>query len=335
VRLDRRVVRRVPRSLPGARARTLAASGLGARTIADRTIGARTIGAGTIGACVAVACTLPLCASAAGPRHLIERAHSGPLTALLSYLETPETHSYVVAGKRTTFRTDVDGEFRLSLVRSGRLLFSTLLGCGGCQPAGADAGDPRASIHFARLRAGTEPEALLDLFTGGAHCCFLTDVLVTGASGTRMIKELWGDPGYRLSDLDHDGVSEFVTADDRFAYTFTDYADSALPIEIVRLEGFSLVDVTRSYPQEVEADAASLWSAYLGDRSGAYPDVRGVLAAWAADEALLGRWSEASTALDLALARGDLDQGPLIAGWPRGRSYITALHRFLRASGYL
>jgi hypothetical protein len=315
VRLGRRATRLAPRPLPVPRA-------LG-------------VGSSILGVCVALACALPLGASGAGPRHVIERAHSGALTALLSYLETPETHSYVLAGKKTTFTNDVDGEFRLSLVRSGRLLFSSLLGCGGCQPAGAEAEHPRASIHFARLRAGKEPEALLDLYTGGAHCCFLTDVLVTGGPGTRIIKELWGDPGYSLADLDHDGVSEFVTADDRFAYAFTDYADSALPIKIVRLEGASLVDVTRSYPRQVAADAASLWGAYLGDRAGAYPDVRGVLAAWAADEALLGRWPAASSALDLALARGDLDQGPVIAGWPRGRRYITALHRFLTASGYL
>jgi len=295
----------------------------------------RVLGALPLSLGVLLACAAPLAASGAGPRHVVEKARSGPLTALLSYLETPQTHSYLLDGKTTTFTDDVDSEFRLSLVRSGRLLFSRLLGCSYCEPAGLEADHPQPSLHFALLRAGKDPQVLLDLYTGGAHCCFTTDILVTGGTGTRMIKQLWGDPGYRLSDLDHNGLSEFVTADDRFAYAFTDYAASLLPIKILRLEGSSLADVTRSHPAEIAADAESLWALYLKVRLGPEPDVRGVLAAWAADEALLGRWTAASAALDLALARGDLDQGPLLRGWPRGRAYITALHTFLRVSGYL
>ncbi len=167
-----------------------------------------------------------------------------------------------------------------------------------------EADHPEPSIHFDRLAAGGSPEALLDLYTGGAHCCFLTDFLLIDGSRVRMIQEAWGDPGYRLEALGGAVGSELVSADDRFAYEFTDYADSVLPIKILRLDGSALADVTRSYPREVEADAGSLWSLYLKTRAGHDGDVRGILAAWAADEALLGRWSHASAGLALALRAG-------------------------------
>ncbi len=288
-----------------------------------------------LGLCLLLGAALPLGALGATPRRVSEQARSGALSAVLSYLETAQKHSYVFQGKRTTFTTETDSAFRVSLSRSGRLLFSKLLGCDYCQPGGSEADHPRPSIHFERLAAGADPQALVDLFSGGAHCCFLTDVLLTSGSKVRMIQELWGDPGYRLADLSHDGLSEFVSTDDRFAYEFTDYADSVLPVKILRLEGASFADVTRSYPQEVEADAASLWALYLKTRRDASSDVRGILAAWAADEALLGRWTGASKALDLALARGDLARGPTLTGWPTGRKYLTALHAFLTKTDYL
>jgi hypothetical protein len=282
-----------------------------------------------------LACAVPLAASAATPRHVVEQARSGALRAVLSYLDTPQKQSYVFEGKMRTFTTDTDSDFRLSLTRSGRLLFNRLLGCDYCQPGGLEADHPEPSIHFDRLAAGGSPEALLDLYTGGAHCCFLTDFLLIDGSRVRMIQEAWGDPGYRLEALGGAVGSELVSADDRFAYEFTDYADSVLPIKILRLDGSALADVTRSYPREVEADAGSLWSLYLKTRAGHDGDVRGILAAWAADEALLGRWSHASAGLALALARGDLDHGPTLDGWPNGQAYLTALHKFLIKTRYL
>lgn len=47
--------------------------------------------------------------------------------------------------------------------------------------------------------------------------------------------------------------------------------------------------MTHAYPTEVAADAAAAWALYRRTRTSQEPDVRGILAAWAADEALLGR----------------------------------------------
>ena len=78
-----------------------------------------------------------------------------------------------------------------------------------------------------------EPEVVLDLFWGGAHCCWWTRVYrLDRARGTYVpLNHWWGDAKARsrLRDLDHDGVPEFVAADDRF--TELSYF-SADPIQI-------------------------------------------------------------------------------------------------------
>ena len=45
--------------------------------------------------------------------------------------------------------------------------------------------------------------------------------------------------------------------------------------------------------------------------------------------------AHASAALELALARGDLDHGPSLDGWPTRQKYLTALREFLSKTGYL
>src|SRR5262249_18802034 len=150
-------------------------------------------------------------------------------------------------------------------------------------------------------------QAIVDLYTGGAHCCFVTRFYELGRSGAHVVTRNWGDPGYVLKDLRHDGQTELVSADDRFAYAFAAFAFSAFPVQVWQLKDGTIADVTRSYQPEVRADAAVLWRAYLKARGSQIPDVRGILAAWAADEAMLGRWKKASSALDAVKARGDLD----------------------------
>jgi hypothetical protein len=280
------------------------------------------------------ACTL-VAAAVAAPTPHSERARLGVFGLTLSYLETTQHQSSVFEGKRTTFTTTFDNDFRVTLLRAGKTLLSRSLGCAYCVPAGLEADRPQPSLHFVRLEPQSQPTALVDLFTGGAHCCFVSYLLTPNGGHVELVRELWGDPGYRLADLGDNGRLEFVTADDRFAYAFTAYAASLLPLRILSLEGTRLVDVTRSYPAELESDARAAWRLYLQVRRGPTPDVRGVLAAWAADEARLGDWKSATAALAVALRQGELAHGPAIAGWPIGRAYLTALQRFLTRLGYL
>ena len=187
----------------------------------------------------------------------------------------------------------------------------------------------KSSIAFTDLDADGSPELILDLYTGGAHCCFLSQIFNLSLSPPTKLEHDWGDSGYALMRIN--GRTLFRTNDDAFAYVFTDYADSAFPIKLLRYDGRKLTDVTRMYPSRIASDAKSLWQGSVRDRN-QHGDVRGVLAAWAADESLLGRDSFARrNLLDLAKA-GVLDQG---VGGAKGDAYVRALWKFLARTGYV
>lgn len=82
----------------------------------------------------------------------------------------------------------------------------------------------------------------------------------------------------------------------------------------------------------VLASAAAAAAAGSGVRhidSAAAGGVR--VAAYAADEAVVGTPDSAWSLLNTALARGDLDQG---YGGAHGNKYIASVHRFLAANRY-
>jgi hypothetical protein len=122
------------------------------------------------------------------------------------------------------------------------------------------------------------------------------------------------------------------TNDDRFAYKFTDYAASGFPIVLYAIDAAGhLVDVTTSYPALIRADAATWWKAYVHLRGGRDEDTRGVLAAWCADQYLLGKQQACTAALAQASRHGWIGG----FGEPTGDAkYIALLHRTLAAWGY-
>jgi hypothetical protein len=127
---------------------------------------------------------------------------------------------------------------------------------------------------------------------------------------------------------------ELVSNDDRFAYAFTAYAASAFPLQLWRFEGGRFVDVTRSFPGQVELDAKGLWRLYETIHRERM-DVRGVLAAWLADESMLGRAAEGWARLEEIRKRGVLGPRRDLAGWPQGKAYLRELRVFLRKFGYV
>ena len=69
------------------------------------------------------------------------------------------------------------------------------------------------------------PEVVVGTYSGGAHCCFGTQVFSLRPDTAKLIlqKPESNASGY-FHDLDYDGVSEFVTFDDSFAYEYCPYA---------------------------------------------------------------------------------------------------------------
>ena len=171
----------------------------------------------------------------------------------------------------------------------------------------------------------------MDLFSGGAHCCWSTAVFRASKGSYRSRVASWGNGFYRLRDIDHDGRPEFLTSDDRFAYAFAPYAFSLRPIRIMVFTGRRFADRTRRFPGRIRGDMKGLDELIAG--ASAEDDLRGAIAARVADLYLLGRDAEVDDYLAAALQDGRLD-GDKTTG-PTGRKYKPALLKFLRKTGYI
>ncbi|MGH3017134.1 MAG: hypothetical protein ACRDLU_02025 [Gaiellaceae bacterium] len=190
----------------------------------------------------------------------------------------------------------------------------------------------RPKLHVRDLDADGEVEVWVDTYTGGAHCCDESRFFrwLPARNAYRMTFHSWGNAPYRAKNLDGRARVELLSGDDRFAYVFTSFAGSPFPIRIWQFDSGRLRDVTRLFPGQVELDAKGLWRTYLEHTRN--DDVRGVLAAWQADQYLLGREDEGWQELERALKRGDL-KGPN-GFWPTGRRYLRELRAFLVKMGY-
>jgi hypothetical protein len=255
--------------------------------------------------------------AAAAPRPHVERVRSGAVEAVFSY-------TYDAAKSRFAHE-------HLTIRRGGVVRFAASLRrrpCSFCelQPANYFSHVPSVSIRD--LDGDGEPEVVLDLYWGGAHCCWFTKVFryLPRARTYRALTHVWGNVRYRLKDLDGDSHDEFLTADDRFAYAFASFADSTFPVRILGYRDGRFAFVTTAYPAEIGRDATAQWRLAMAKRR---LDNQGILAAWAADECLLGHASTAFATLDHLRRTGRLrgEQAPA--------AYVRHLRRFLRRTGYL
>jgi subtilisin-like proprotein convertase family protein len=225
-------------------------------------------------------------------------------------------------------------KLRISVVRAGRRVLDVPIERLVCRDCAAS----RPVDIVVRDLDGGEPEVLVDLFTGGAHCCAVSLILRWDGAAHRYRSTFhyWGNYGRRLADLDHDGRPEFVASDERFVYTFTAYVFSAAPIQIWSFRAGKLSDLTRSYPTEIAKHAASLGRYFLKrTKPEKDTDLRSYVASYVADEYLLGRPDVARRALDGALRHGLLYRGKTYLGWPAGRVFVAELMHDLKKWGYI
>jgi hypothetical protein len=241
------------------------------------------------------------------------------------------TATFTFQGKVPSFHG-----LRLTIARAGTVVYDQPVVskfCASlCWPGPAVAVQ-RPAVQVVDLEHNGEPDVVLDLYSGGAHCCTVVQIFSFDAAANTYVKtdQVFGDPDARVVDLRHDGRFEFLTADDSFAYRFTDFAASGLPIEILTFAGGHFTDVTRSYPALVAKDAAFWLKAFKSMAREHYPDSVGVIAAWAADEDLLGHVKLVNRSLRQQAAAGHLN-APGAAG---GTKFIASLQKFLRRRGYL
>jgi hypothetical protein len=252
---------------------------------------------------------------------------AGPITA---------TMTATGAASGTTI-SDASG-LRLTIARGGSIAFSAALrpcrfGCTDSDPTGARF----AEVRLADLDGDGEAEALVDRSDGFTPCCTLETAILrrdpaTGGYGE--IDRHWGET-YHVTDLDRDHHAELVTGDLRFYQRFAPrVAGFQLPVKILQLRGAALVDVTRAHPAQIRKHVRSL--SHLIRSTGAIADGRrpgsrtlaraGLmpqLAAYDAEERLLGRRAVGDRRVSSEVARGHVSRG-----------FRRELRRFLSRMGY-
>ena len=253
-----------------------------------------------------------------GWRHVTVKRQSGRIEATLSYEARAVDQKY----RRMT----------LVVRRSGTMVIDWLF------QAGYEAG---VALTLRNVWGNGDPEALVEIQTGGQICCAKIGVArVGGGQGGRVI---FHDFGNGWGGSRHEGTFDFVSSDTGFFCYFSDCASSSDgPIQIFAIDraGSRFLDVTRSRPDLIAADAARQWQAYRHEIVGKeywrykHPgyDPLGVLAPWCADQYLLGRKDHCSRVLERALAKGYLNGPQEIA--TGGQAAISRLQTTLTAWGY-
>jgi hypothetical protein len=257
--------------------------------------------------------------AAAAPRPHVERAQSGTVQAVFSY-------SWDAAKFRFSRQ-------HIAISRDGTTRFSAYLrkppGNGvNAQPAGFFS--HKRSVSLTDLDGDGEPEVVLDLYWGGAHCCWYSQIYGYDAATQhyRPLVHVWGNVNYVLADLDHDGRQELVTRDDRFSYAFASFADSRWPVRILAYRAGKLTIVTKAYTSEIKRDSASLWHEAMA-RGRRKASNQGMMAAWAADQCMLKRCTVAFQSI------ASLSKTGRVHGDLKPAAYERRLRAFLKRTDYL
>ncbi|MDQ3020373.1 MAG: hypothetical protein M3R36_07365 [Bacteroidota bacterium] len=98
-------------------------------------------------------------------------------------------------------------------------------------------------------------EILIDMYSGGAHCCTYLVAAVIKENKFKILDTIyWGNSFYTIEDLNKDGRKEIFGASDIFAYAFTNFAQSEDPILIYGFENNKFKNVTKNFPDIVKKD---------------------------------------------------------------------------------
>ncbi|MCX6093456.1 MAG: hypothetical protein NTY63_01365, partial [Candidatus Bipolaricaulota bacterium] len=175
------------------------------------------------------------------------------------------------------------------------------------------------------------PDAIVNLYSGGAHCCFDVAVYDLGPPLRRIgfPSPPGGNSSGVFEDLDGDGILEYQTADDSFAYAYCCFATSpAVPV-VLRFDPktFAYVPATFAFP------------AILDDAIGR--DLG--LAEQGAAGSVLGEWDETSKCSVLPLVLDYLYAGRIAEAWdalaryypfPDSAAFRAEIERIVYASPY-
>jgi hypothetical protein len=248
-----------------------------------------------------------------------QSAHSGDVSAAFSF-----------TGTAPNFKGQ-----RLKIVRAGKVLYNRPVNSPLCgEECGPTSGSHASSLTVRDIESNGQPDVILSLFSEGANCCFLDQIFSLNPGRTAYVKteRNFDTYGATIKDLARNGRYEFLSADPAFVGQFTDNAGSGAPIQVLTFSTRRFHDVTRHYPKLIAADAASWLKLFKHTQT--KDDTVGLIAAWAADEELLGHNPLVQSTLASEAAKGDLRSPPSGGLWASGKRFIKALNRFLVHAGY-
>jgi hypothetical protein len=223
---------------------------------------------------------------------------------------------------------------RLKIILDGVTKVDEIVKSAACPPgcSAVGLGKSKAPLRVVALRAGGVPDVVIGLYSGGAHCCFVDQVYRLNPTTNNFVKieHDFADSGAQIVDLNGDNSYEFLSADARISNAgFTDFADSAAPLQILSVQKNKFRDITRTYPSRLRADAA-MWLRLFHRHFG---NGRGLIAAWAADEDRLGHPGLVKSQLAGALKAGHL-RAPANFGGPSPAKFVAQLQALLHRLGY-
>ncbi len=278
-------------------------------------------------------------------------SHLRPIAGLLVAAALPAVAASALAGSAVAARAHAAGpgnvnatlgisghgmqkRFRLTVTLDGVTKVDEIVKSAACPPgcSAVGLGKSKAPLRVVALRDGGVPDVVLGLYSGGAHCCFVDQVyrLNPKTNSFGKIEHDFADSGAQILDLNGDNSYEFLSADARIANAgFTDFADSPAPLQILSVQNNTFRDITRTYPARLKADAA-MWLRLFHHH---YGNGRGLIAAWAADEDLLGHPGLVKSQLAGALKAGHL-RAPANFGGPSPAKFVAQLQALLHRLGY-
>ena len=285
----------------------------------------------TFGSLASAIAALLLPAGAAAQERTVETASSGAVTAELSYVKRSRG--------RGEFRFVEFRDFRVRILRGGQLLYDKVIGkpCEQfCSPT--ESALTGKHVGLRDLNGDGEPEAIVDLFTGGSSCCVL--VFAYGYDAPANVyrrARLDTGGGFVVRDYGGDGLLELVGDDFRFRGLFTCGACGSRPIRIWHYALTRFEVVTREFPAKIRVHARRMKRIYerVRHRRDAPVFVKGALTPYTADLCLLDRCGAGFRLVRLAIRRGELNRRSDFDVSPHGAAYLRALKRFLRRTGYL
>ena len=222
-------------------------------------------------------------------------------------------------------------DFSLRIYEGSDLVMDRELAtCGSCGRY-APAGFGRTSSVKVRDLDGGRPEVLVNLYTGGAYCCWLT--LVYRGDTYAQTSKNWGPKRPRLVNLGG-GRPEFLSHDDRFLKPYGCNACWRYLPHVWRFDEGTLRDVTGRFPGQVRPGSKKLRRKYFRASRGD-GDVKPLLAPYVATRYLLGRPGAGWRLVRRALRRGELDNRRGRYDFcPCGSRYPKRLRHFLRETEY-